>query len=205
MLTATILGMSLLPRALFLGCAAVLLHSSVPATHAQAAASADQRLRLHVYGLASYVRPDYVGTPNAVGLTVGGTVDGIRVLPYLQLGLDLRGATSRSDLIHESALTAGPRLSYSAYRLQPYVEYMFGVGRGSFPRSPDPNYTHDYTAIRSFGGGFDYQLTRNFGLRADAQYQRWRFTHVVPYFHPVQASIGISYRLHFRSRTGPRD
>lgn len=186
-------------------CVPLLLYSSASVVHAQATASADQRIHLHVYGLASYVQPDFFGSPDALGVAVGANVDGIHLLPYLELGLDLRGETSRSNQIHESALTGGPRLSYTRYRLQPYVDYMLGVGRGSFPLATDPSYTHDYTAVRDFGGGVDYLLTRNFSLRADAQSQRWRFTHAQPYFHPVQASVGISYRLHFRSRTGPRD
>ncbi len=184
--------------------AAVLLSLTVLPAHAQAVQTADQRVRIGFYGMLSYVHPDFLNSPNAIGVTAGVNVDGIRVLPYTDIGLDLRGANSHSNSINESSLSGGPRLSYSRYRLQPHAEYMFGLGRGGFNNSTDPDYQRDYTAIRSYGGGFDYQVSRNFGLRADVQRQRWRFTYMAPYFHPVNASIGISYRLHLHSRTGPQ-
>lgn len=197
--------MRLACRSLSLRCAALLLFVPACTVRAQAVQAADQRVRIHVYGMGSYTHPAYQGTPAAIGITAGVNLDGIRLLRYLDLGLDVRGVTSHSDIINESSASGGPRLSYNAYRVQPYVEYMFGVGRGIFNHSNDSDYTRDYTAIRSYGGGFDYLVSRNFSLRADAQYQRWRFTHTAPYFHPVQVSVGINYRLHFRSRTGPQD
>lgn len=184
--------------------AAVLLGLASHPLHAQAMQTAQQRVRIDFYGMLSYVRPDFLGTPRAVGVTAGGSVNGIRVLPYTDLGLEVRGVTSHSDVLNESSLAGGPRVSFSRYRLLPYAEYMFGIGRGSFNNPTYPDYMRDYTAIRSYGGGVDYRLTRDFGLQADVQRQRWRFSYLSPYFHPMQVSVGVRYRLHLRSRTGPQ-
>ena len=183
----------------------MLLSLNAAAARSQATPGASQRVRVRFYGMASYVRPSYVDSPRGFGVSAGSNLDGLRVLPYFDLGLDLRAAISHAEVINESFLSGGPRVSYNRYRVQPYAEYMFGVGRGGFNLSTDPNYKHDYTAIRSLGGGLDYGLTRDFSVRADAQYQRWRFTYVAPYFHPVQVSVGVTYRFHPHSRTGPRD
>ena len=195
--------MSVNTRTLTLATAALSLAGSLQAG-AQATQAADQRLRISFYGLFGYTRPDFLGSPNGAGFALGANIDGFRVLPYTEVGLDMRGATSHSDVLNESSLAGGPRISYSRYRFQPYAEYLFGLGRGSFNHNSDPDYQRDYTAIRSYGGGFDYRISRDFGLRADIQRQRWRFTYTAPYFHPVQASIGISYHLHLHSRTGPQ-
>lgn len=172
--------------------------------HAQMVQTAQQRVRMHVYGLFSNTRPDYGTSTSSSGITAGGTIDGIRVLPYTDVGLELRGAMARSYDIDESSLAGGPRISFSRYRVQPYAEYMLGVGKGSFNHSLFVDYQRDYSAIRSYGGGVNYRLTEYFDLQADVQRQRWRFSYLSPYFHPVQVSVGVNYRLHFRSRTGPR-
>ncbi len=182
---------------------AALLTCSLAAAHAQSTQTAQQSLRLHVYGMFSYSRSDFRSGGGGGGATVGTNIDGFRVLPFTEIGLDLRAATARAYDIHESTVAGGPRVSYTRYRLQPYAEYMLGIGRGTFPHST-PDYPRDYTAIRDYGGGFDYQVARNFSLRADVQRQRWRFSYTQPYFHPVQASFGINYRVHLPSRTGPQ-
>lgn len=174
--------------------------------HAQAVPAAQQPMQIHLYGLFSGARPDYYDAPNAssTGITAGGHVDVISILPFTELGLEVRGISARSHDINESSLAGGPRISFNRFRVQPYGEYMFGLGRGEFNHVGSSNYRHDNSTIRSYGGGVTLGLTRNFDLQADMQRQRWRFTYQKPYFYPVQVSVGFRYRLHLPSSTGPR-
>lgn len=174
--------------------------------HAQTAPAAQQHMQIHLYGLFSGARPGYYDGPNAssTGITVGSHVDVIRILPFTELGLEVRGVSARSYDINESSLAGGPRISFNRFRVAPYAEYMLGLGRGEFNHTYSSNYRHDNSTIRSYGGGVTLGLTRNFDIQADVQRQRWRFTYQKPYFYPVQVSVGFRYRLHLPSGTGPR-
>lgn len=184
--------------------ACMLLTSGTISASAQAAQTASQRIHLESYALASYVQPAYGGSPAAAALTAGLNVDLIPLPSYLELTLDVRGTAARSTQINEASLGFGPRLSYRRFWVQPYAEYLFGVGRGTFNTSTNPDYQRDYSAVRSYGAGMDVRTSRYVTVRVDAQTQRWRFTHLAPYFHPQQVSVGVSYHLHIRSRTGPQ-
>ena len=184
---------------------AIVVASTVSALpiHAQAVPAAQQRLHLQAYGMASYVNPDFNGTTKNAGGTLGVDVDGVRVLRHTSLGLDVRYTGSRGTVTNQTLLSGGPRLSYNAFRFQPYIDYEFGYGSGTFNQSIDPTYVMDVTSVHSYGGGFDYMLTRYWGVRADVLQQRWRYSHLAPYFHPMAVSVGVSYQVHLRSRTGP--
>lgn len=171
---------------------------------AQAVQTADQRFHAESYALVSYVHPDYGNSPAAGAVTAGLNVDLFHLPSYLEMTVDVRGTAARSTQINEASLGFGPRISYRRFWVQPYAEYLFGVGRGTFNTSTDPDYVRDYSAMRSYGGGVDVRASRYVTFRADTQTQRWRFTHLAPYFYPQQVSVGVSYHLHSRSHTGPQ-
>lgn len=170
---------------------------------AQASPAAQQRLHLQAFGTASYVGSDFHTSGKNGGGTIGVDLDGFRLLRDTSLGLDVRYTASKGTVSNQYLLSGGPRISFNAYRFQPYVTYQAGYGRGTFNHGLDPHYLSDTTGVRAYGGGFDYMLTRFWGVRADVLQQRWRYSHTQPYFHPVAASVGISYQLHLYSRAGP--
>lgn len=165
--------------------------------------TARQRIRLRAYGMFSYVNPDFQGDTRSTGATLGGDVDGFRLLPRTELGLDARYTFSSGNLSNQYYFGGGPRLSLNVGRFKPYGDFLFGHGKSIFNNPGDPTYTHDETGALTYGGGFDYQITRSWAVRADVQHERWRFSANTPYFYPVAVSVGASYQFHFRGRTGP--
>lgn len=165
--------------------------------------TARQRIRLRAYGMYSYVNPDSRGDTKAQGATIGGDIDGFRLLPHTELGMDARYTFSSATASNQFYFGGGPRLSLELGRFKPYGDFLFGHGSSNFKNSNDPTYTEDKTGAIAYGGGFDYQLTRTWAIRADVQRQRWRFSQNTPYFYPTAISVGASYQFHFRSRTGP--
>ena len=182
----------------------ILSGSVVPCVRAQATQTADQRIRLTAFSLGSYVRPDYGASQTNAGVTFGGEVDGFRLLPHTDIGMDIRYTASHGSISNQSVFAGGPRISLSAFRFQPYLDYLVGLGHSDFNNPSDPNYTSDRTRTRGYGLGFDYRVTRFWSLRADAQRQRWRFSvHTAP-FYPEEISVGLAYQVHFHSRYGPQ-
>ena len=182
------------------GCAAFLTGNA----HGQRAEeTAHQLIRLKAYGMFSYVRPDYNGSTRDTGGTIGGNIDGFRLLPHTELGMDVRYNFAKGPVTDEYYYGGGPRLSLDLHKFKPYAEFLFGHGRGTFNTSSDPTYTQDVSAVITYGGGLDYQLTRSWAVRADVQRSRWRYSIHQPYFYPTSVSVGASYQFHFRSRNGP--
>ncbi len=184
--------------------ACILFTSGMLIASAQAVQTASQRMHAESYALVSYARPAYDDSPAAGAVTAGLNLDLFALSSSVELSLDVRGVAARSTQINEASAGFGPRLSYRRFWVQPYAEYLFGAGRGTFNTSANPDYQRDYSAVRSYGGGIDLRTSRYVTFRADAQTQRWRFTHLAPYFHPQQVSVGVSYHLHTHSHTGPQ-
>ena len=174
------------------------------AAHGQRAEeTARQQIRLKGYGMFSYVRPDYGFDQKNLGGTAGFDLDGFRLLPHTDFGVDARYTFSTGNVSNQFYYGGGPRVSLNTARFKPYVDFLFGRGRSTLNHSGEPNYTHDDTGAVSYGGGFDYKLDRYWSVRGDMQRAHWRFSINQPVFYPVAISVGASYQIHFRSRTGP--
>lgn len=165
--------------------------------------TARQRIRLKAYGMFSYVRPDYGGDTKNTGGTIGGDIDGFRLLPRTELGLDTRFTYTTGTVSNQRYFGGGPRLSLDLGSFKPYGDFLLGQGTSFLNHSSDPSYTRDVSAVIAYGGGFDYKLTQSWSVRADVQRQRWRFSVTQPYFYPTVVSAGASYQFHFHGRTGP--
>ena len=187
----------------------VLLSVTAPAlmsgvAHAQHAdETARQMIRLKAYGMYSSVNTNFQGDSRNNGVTIGGDIDGFRLLPRTEIGMDVRYTFSRGLITNQYYYGGGPRLTVAVGPFKPYVDFLFGHGSGVFNRTTDPTYTRDSTGAPTYGGGLEYQLTRSWGVRADVQRQIWRFSSNQPYFYPVAASVGLSYQFRFHGRTGP--
>ncbi len=197
------------PRSSFQRGSTVLLFGLVAlaapaAAHGQRAEeTAHQLIRLKAYGMFSYVRPDYNGSTHNSGGTIGGNIDGFRILPRTEIGMDVRYTFSNGTITDLYYYGGGPRVSFNAGAFKPYADFLFGHGTGTFNTTTDANYKQDVSAVPTYGGGFDYQLTRSWAVRADIQRQRWRYGIHQPYFYPAVVSVGASYQFHFHTRNGP--
>ena len=179
---------------------ALLANSS----HGQAnKAAAVQTMRLQVYGLGSYTRPEFGPYSSAGGFGVGGAL-GFRIsrLPRIEPSLDVRYTYATNNDNTQTFKGGGLRVTYNVARFHPYGDFMYGAGNINF-KHPGSTYTHDNSYVPMYGGGLDIDLTRTFALRADFQRQRWQLAAGTPSFHPTQASLGLRYQFHFRNRFSP--
>jgi hypothetical protein len=97
----------------------------------------------------------------------------------------------------QTTLLAGPRWSFRAKGLVPYVKVLAGGGRFDFPYG----YGHGNYFVVATGAGLDLRLGEKVRVRlVDFEYQEW------PGFsfgsiHPYGISAGISFQLWGASRT----
>ena len=97
----------------------------------------------------------------------------------------------------QTTLLAGPRWSFRAKGLVPYVKVLAGTGRFDFPYG----YGHGNYAIIAPGAGVDLRVGEKVRVRlVDVEYQDWLgFT--FGSLHPYGVSAGISFQFLGASRT----
>jgi hypothetical protein len=97
----------------------------------------------------------------------------------------------------QSTLLAGPRWSFRATGLVPYVKVLAGGGRFDFPYG----FGYGNYFVVAPGAGVDLRVGRKLRLRlVDFEYQEWPgFT--FGSLHPYGVSAGISYEVLGSSRT----
>jgi hypothetical protein len=175
------------------------------ASRAQATETAVEAIRLHVFALGSYDRPEYGAYRGAGGFAVGGAA-GFTVprLRRIEPALDICYTYATNQAVKETVFSGGLRVAYNVARFHPYGDLLVGAGNINFKQTNPayPDYTHDDSLVYTYGGGVDVDVTRSVGLRFDLQEQRWRFSYRSPAFYPKQASIGIRYQFHFRNAHG---
>lgn len=171
-------------------------------------------MHLSVFGVGSYVRPAFQDARDGIGLSAGASL-GFTVpgLHHLEPSLEGRYsyARSRSDpglvprSISESVPSVGARVTWHASRFHPYGDLLIGPGTIRFlgPVLIAPNYTQNNSLVWTYGGGMDYDVTRNCALRVDVQGESWKLSRNDPPFHPLRVGAGVRYQFHFRNRFGP--
>jgi len=96
-----------------------------------------------------------------------------------------------------STLLAGPRWSFRAKGLVPYVKLLAGGGRFDFPFG----YAHGNYFVIAPGAGLDLRLGEKLRLRLiDVEVQDWPSFTYGP-LHPYGVSAGISFQVYGASRT----
>ena len=168
--------------------------------------TAIQAMRLHVFGVGSYVHPAYGVDQTGSGFAVGGGAGfTVHHVHYLEPSLDLRYQYASSPSVTETVLSGGLRVILHAAKFHPYGDILVGTGNLDIKKvNPAfPNYKHDDSTVYTFGGGLDYDLTQTVGFRIDVQQQRWQLATTNLPFYPTQASIGVRYQFHFRNQNGP--
>ena len=183
--------------------AALLTQSASGQAHKE---TAIQAMRLQVYGVGSYMHPQYGSVQTGGGFGVGGAAGfTLHHVHRLEPAIDVRYTYGTNSALTETFLGGGARLTYHMARFHPYGDFMVGTGNINFKQVDPtyPNYRHDDSTVYMFGGGLDYDLTQTFALRVDFQQQKWQLAVGNVPFYPTHASVGLRYQFHFRNKYGP--
>ncbi len=169
---------------------------------AQARASADRTFGVAAYAGGSYARTDYGS--NDTGYLIGGDLS--TTFHHFQPALDVRYTSVSGPTANQSSLAGGLKLQRNFGPLRPYGDVEVGTGTIAFidpTRNPDGSwYRRDNSVITAVGGGVEVRLARWIDVKADAQYQYWKLGHDQHYLTPFITSIGIAYRIPYRTLAG---
>ena len=166
---------------------------------AQAQSTAIKRLGLSVFGAVTALDPKYGITTRELGYTIGGDVT--YHLRLLDVSFEARYTTASGFSADESTYGGGFKLERAFGRFHPYVDFLLESGKVKFDHPEiygNSNYTHDNSFVYDAGVGVDYDVTRSFAVKAEAQGQRWQIGAERPAFNPFNGSVGIVYRIPFR-------
>jgi hypothetical protein len=143
-------------------------------------------------GGVSLYQSDY-GQERLAGLHA--TVD---LNPTWRYGIEAEGrflrykTASDAESVSETTYLIGPRLTLPHSRTAPYVKFLIGEGKLTFPY----HYAEGSYLVYAPGAGFDYQLSDRFSWRVvDLEYQIWpQFTYGE--LHPYGIATGFLFHLH---------
>ncbi|SFS07943.1 hypothetical protein SAMN05421771_1410 [Granulicella pectinivorans] len=171
------------------------------AAYGQAEVTASQAMELSAFGAATGTFTGLENTRN-FGMTAGADL-AFRPFFGVRPALEIRGTYpfDKGAVLGLKDGLIGVRLMKSYGRFEPYLDGLWGRGEityvGGFIVG---NFRYDRTTsnVWSGGGGFDYRLTNHFGIKADAQVQRWS-TPVTNSgkVYPVPVSLGVTYHFDF--------
>ncbi len=113
---------------------------------------------------------------------------------YRKFGVELQAQSLRfhqENGTRQTTWLAGPRYSFRSHGFVPYVKFLVGTGKFTFPY----NYAQGNYLVLAPGAGLDYDLNDRFKIRLiNVEYQDWR-KFEFGNLHPYGASIGISYTI----------
>ncbi len=174
---------------------------SIRSLHAQASPTASRALDLSAYAGLSGV---YTGLETAKNLSItgGGNVE-FRRFFGIHPAIEVRGMypIKTGGLVSERNILGGIRVSHLFGRLNVYGDALFGRGELIYINGfIDPTGTIEYlqnpTNVLSGGGGVDFRLTDRFGIKADAQLQRYG-TPVTSSGHLYSKPLTLAVVYHF--------
>jgi len=202
----------------------LLLTMSTVHTHGQVAPAArGGGNQANVWGMFTINWPDY--GPN---YTYGGTFGADYRMGNFSFGqpaIAARLSFVPGGGVGEYSYLFGPEFHMRGRHLRPYADFHVGLGHITYSKGTEENYTppppYPTTlppiSSRSgwayeFGGGVDYRLQRNYGIRlVDFQYQMWSVGNGDVFrpgegkppiingsitYTPYQISFGAYYRFH---------
>lgn len=180
--------------------------------------TAVQPMQLSAFGGVSGVYTGLAGGKN-FSVTAGGDI-GLPPVFGVRPTLELRGTypMDRGLVDNQRSVLAGLRVDFLlGHRWHPYGDVLFGRGEMKYTPpgyrfisslcglTPECTYTLSTTYVYSAGGGFDYDLGDRWGIKVDAQVQRWGETNEqippVPtpsgLIYPKVGTVAIVYRFGF--------
>ena len=192
-------GFSCISFALFLATSFFLL--SPLNLSAQANPAAAKIGDISTFVAVSRIWPDYGGANN--GFTFGADYTHyILRLPVVP-SLEFRVKKSSGQAVDETTVGGGIRVERTIKNYRPYATFLVSKGtihyNFSNPYTPHPTgqpYTQDGSIVYSPGLGLDYDLTYNWAVRADYQFESWTLGNTLP-LTPRALTIGVLYRVLF--------
>ena len=183
--------------------------------HGQAAPTAVRSLHPSAFVLFSETytglgASDFYANPGLGGrnftLTLGGDF-GVFPFRRFDLAAEVRGSypVNKGKVDGQESLMGGLRISREPVgegflgRVRPYADVLVGRGAmdyqsGGYP-VPGLLYTRTVSTVYDVGAGFEVDVTRQFSIKADAQFQRWSTPVTASgHIYSSQGGLGIVYR-----------
>ena len=120
--------------------------------------------------------------------------------------LEVRANLANGAYVNEHSYVGGLRVGGDIFhRLHPYGDFLAGYGSIFYNHPVTPGYTHDNSLVYSYGGGVDFDVTRNFQGMVDFQGQSWNIGKgTEDKFSPSVFSVGIRYVIPFKPHVSAR-
>jgi hypothetical protein len=168
---------------------------------AQSAPTATQPLQLSVFAGATGTFTNLEGGKN-LAITAGADLTFL-AFRLFRPSLEARGTypIDNGHISSQKYFLLGPKVEYPIGRFHPYADFL--IGRGEIDYNPpfvfgSLQYLSSNTVVYSPGVGLDYNLSHNFAIKAEAQFQYWN-TPVTPSgtIHPTAVTFGVVYDFDF--------
>jgi opacity protein-like surface antigen len=179
---------------------AVLFLAAIAATQtvwAQAIPTATKAIGISAFGGVERLWPDYA--TGGYGYFLGGGVT--RHYRWFDPSIEIRYSHGSGPAVTEKTIEGGLKFEKvigPGGRFHPYGELQAGYGIIDYKFPPYPGYDSDNSAIYGIGGGLDFDITTQFAIKGDYQYEFWSLGQG-DNLNPHAASIGLVYRPHFRA------
>jgi len=116
--------------------------------------------------------------------------------------IEARANFADGPFVNEHSYLVGVRVQGDIFRrYHPYADFLAGYGSTYYDHPVEPGYTHDNSAVYSYGGGLDIDLMRHFQAMVDFQGQHWNISNnnsATGIFSPSIFSIGLRYVIPFK-------
>ena len=139
-------------------------------------------------------------------LTLGGDL-GVFPFRRFDLAAEVRGSypVNKGKVDGQESVMGGLRISREpvgegfAGRLRPYADVLVGRGAMDYQSGgyqvPGLLYTRTVSTVYDAGAGFEVDVTRQFSIKADAQFQRWSTPVTASgHIYSSQGGLGLVYR-----------
>jgi opacity protein-like surface antigen len=169
---------------------------------AQAAPAGSQKLQLSAFVAATGTFTGLQGGKN-LGITAGADLTFLGFRRF-RPSFEARGTypIDKGHISSQKNFLLGPKVEYPLGRFHPYVDFLFGRGEIDY-HAPgfifgDSLYIKSNTFIYSPGVGVDYNLTHNFEIKGDVQFQHWDAPVTTSgVIHPTALTLGVVYNFDF--------
>ena len=175
--------------AVVLASLALLMTVSASTAFGQATYTADRTNGFSVFGAVTKLDTDYGSKDN--GYTFGGDFSHAIRFHAILPSLELRYTGSTGPAITEDSIAGGLKLETKIHRFHPYGDVMVGYGIINYVQVN----SNDDSIIYGGGVGLDFDVTKQFALKVDAQEQFWHLGRGSGTLTPKMISFGLVYRF----------
>jgi opacity protein-like surface antigen len=169
--------------------------SAAPAARGQATYTADRIDGLSVFGAYTYLNTDY--GQNDPGYMFGADYTHSIHSRFIVPSIEVRYIGSTGPSITEDSFLGGLKVETHFRHLHPYAGFLIGYGVINYVKFN----ANDNSIAYAVAVGADYNITRQFAVKIDAQEQFWKLGHASSELTPEAVSVGVLYRIpSFRGR-----